>query len=88
MAKGVSNVSARWMPIGVVAEGQPIDVKGLNPWQCEWKQTADPIVELPHPNYPAQQHTMNVYEITDGNSTVRFAAAELSPNVYGFYVLC
>jgi hypothetical protein len=26
-----------WLEVGVVLEGQPISVGGLNPWECAWK---------------------------------------------------
>ena len=74
------------MAVGVAVEGQPIAVGGLDPWQLQWKRTDEPEVELPHPSYPGQMHVMGVYEISDGRRTVRFAAGELSANVYGFYV--
>jgi hypothetical protein len=75
-----------WTPIGVVTEGQSISVQGVNPWKHEWVEIEHPPLELPHPSYPNQRHAMNVYEVSDGKRTVRFAAGELSANVRGFYV--
>jgi hypothetical protein len=75
-----------WSAVGVVVEGNPITVGGLNPWDFEWRQVQHDAVELPHPAYPNQRHRMWVYEITDGARQVRFAAGELSANVWGFYV--
>jgi hypothetical protein len=46
----------------------------------------DEPVELPHPAYPNQRHRMSVYEIESGGRRIRFAAGELSANVWGFYV--
>ncbi len=75
-----------WKPVGVVAEGQPIRVGGLNPWNFEWhRMPADPV-DLPHPSYPDQTHRMLLYEITSEGKSVTFAAGELSMNVWGFYV--
>ena len=72
--------------VGVVYEGDPIDVNGLNPWQFKWRDLRMKPVELPHPSYPSQRHRMWVYEIEDSGKKVTFAAGELSPNVWGFYV--
>jgi hypothetical protein len=76
----------RWKTIGVVAEGDDIMVGGLNPWTLEWRSVEEEPLLLPHPSYPDQRHKMNIYEISSGGRRVRFAAGELSANVWGFYV--
>jgi hypothetical protein len=75
-----------WKPVGVVIEGKPIDIAGLNPWDFEWHQVRDESVELPHPAFPNQLHPMWIYEIRSADRTAMFAAGELSANVWGFYV--
>lgn len=75
-----------WKQIGVVVEGEPIMVEGLNPWALEWRRVKEEPVQLPHPSYPNQRHDMTIYEISSGERRVRFAAGELSANVWGFYV--
>jgi len=75
-----------WRAIGVVIEEQPIRIHGLNVWDFAWTRLPDPPVELFHPSYPSQLHVMDVYEITANGNRVRFAAGELSANVWGFYV--
>ena len=77
---------ANWKRAGIVIEGQPINIGGLNPWDHEWKSTDAQDVELPHPSYPKQLHNMSVYEISDGKLSVTFATGELSASVWGFYV--
>jgi hypothetical protein len=79
-------VKGNWTPVGVVAEGQRIDVGGLNLWSCEWLRTDEPEVLLPHPQYQQQEHRFSVYDVRLDGKVVRFAAAEVSPNVYAFYV--
>jgi hypothetical protein len=75
-----------WQAVGIVVEGDPIDVGGLNPWAFAWRPVQDEPVELPHPAYPHQRHRMWVYEVEGDGRTVRFATGELSANVWGFYV--
>ena len=77
---------AGWKNVGIVIDGQPILVNGLNPWQYEWHSTGRSDIDLPHPSYPDQLHHMSVYEISNGKKMVTFAAGELSANVWGFYV--
>lgn len=75
-----------WKSCGVVFEGQPIDVGGINPWDFRWVSCEQSPVELPHPAYPSQRHKMWVYQIENAGKEVIFAAGELSANVWGFYV--
>lgn len=75
-----------WKAVGVVAEGQPVRILDVNLWDYLWIRLKEPSVELPHPSYPSQVHSMNVYEIEAGGARIRFAAGELSANVWGFYV--
>lgn len=75
-----------WNAVGIVVECGPITIGGLNPWAFTWHQVQDEPVELPHPTYPNQRHLMLVYEIESDGHRVRFAAGELSANVWGFYV--
>lgn len=56
-----------------------------------WKEDWRPVnnyeqVTLPHPAYPHEMHSYGIYEIGDPAHVIRFAAAELSPGVYGFYL--
>jgi len=81
-----SNAMSAWTPVEAVAEWEPISVQGMNPWKHKWVAVEHFPVQLPHPLYPNQRHAMNVYEVSDGQRTVRFAAGELSANVWGFYV--
>jgi hypothetical protein len=43
-------------------------------------------VELRHPQYPLQLHSMWVYRSESDGQTVIYAIDELSAGVYGFYV--
>jgi hypothetical protein len=76
----------RWTPVGIVAEGEPIEVGGENLWNREWVRANEPEVLLPHPQYQQQRHRFVVYEASCSGTVVRFAVAEVSPNVYAFYV--
>ena len=75
-----------WKPVGVVSEGEPLEIGGVNVWSHEWESLNEPI-ELPHPTYPSEhlRHFI-VYRIPGPNRRIMFAAGELSPNIWGFYV--
>jgi hypothetical protein len=75
-----------WRAVGVAIERRPIQIHDLNVWDYNWTRLPEPPLELPHPSYPSQLHMMRVYEITANGEHVRFAAGELSANVWGFYV--
>jgi hypothetical protein len=75
-----------WNAVGVVVEGEPIDVSGVNPWNYEWKVTEKESIQLPHPSYPSQMYAMSIYKVEVGGRVILFAAGELSANVWGFYL--
>jgi hypothetical protein len=77
---------SEWRSVGIVVEGQPINVGGVNLWKLEWQRVGQESVELPHPSYPNQLHRMSIYQVQSGGKAITFAAGELSPNVYGFFV--
>ena len=76
---------SRWSTTAIVAEGELFAVDGENVWSHKWIRTEDDAVQLPHPDYPAQTHRFCVYRIERPVGEVRFAAAEVSPNVWVFY---
>ena len=53
--------------------------------EVEWTATGSRIT-VAHPQYPAQRHTMFVYEVTGSVPPIRFAAGEFSNGAWGFYV--
>jgi hypothetical protein len=75
-----------WDVVGAVFEGEPIDLDGLNPWEFKWSRVDTTPIEMPHPQYASETHRIWIYEIEADGKRVRFAAGELSPNVWGFYV--
>jgi len=74
-----------WGVAGIVAEGEPINLDGINPWGLEWRRVQDDPVMLRHPQY-LQWHRFWVYQLTSAGKVVTFAAGELSANVWGFYL--
>lgn len=76
----------RWTTKDIVSEGDFFAVGGKNVWSNKWVKTEDDAVQLPHPDYPAQMHRFTVYRVESSAGDVRFAASEVSPNVWAFYV--
>lgn len=75
----------QWTIKGVVLEGEAFIVRGENIWMHKWNTTEDGPIQLPHPAYPAQMHSFSLYLIGRPTGAIRFAAAEVSPNVWAFY---
>lgn len=76
----------RWTNSGVVSEGEFFAVGGANVWLHKWLKAENDAVRLPHSSYPTQTHLFSVYRVERPAGDVRFAAAEVSPNVWAFYV--
>lgn len=77
---------AGWRSVHVGFARDGLQLGGRDVWAEAWRATADPPVHLPHPAHPAEIHRYAIQEIGHGPATVRFAAAELSNGVWGFYV--
>lgn len=77
--------NTEWVAVGVVLDGDPIEVDGVNPWRHSWHHVGE-TVTVRHPNYPTQEYRMPVYSITHAAGTATFAAGELSNQVWGFFV--
>jgi hypothetical protein len=75
-----------WREAAIGWSIDPIEIGGLDVWKHEWRKIDVSSVDLPHPPYPKQIHRYDVWEIGPSDRPVRFAAAELSNNVWGFYV--
>ncbi len=69
--------------IGFGHDGLILD--GLDVWDSDWRRIGANTVILPHPAYPTQQHTFDIYEAGEGTQTREFAVTELSNGVWGFY---
>ena len=75
-----------WRDIQVGFARDGLRIGGLEVWKHDWRSVGIAPLMLPHPKYRNQTHRYNVYEIGDLQRPVRFAACELTPGVYGFYV--
>jgi len=80
--------TAGWDSVHVGFEGSAFSIDGIDPWSHaeNWRRVPPDAIVVPHPSYPHQRHRACVYEVAVRGKTVRFAAAELSNGVWGFYV--
>jgi hypothetical protein len=74
-----------WQAAHIGFDHDDLILDGLPVWSLPWRQEASEPVLLAHPAHPTQQHRFTVYGIDDGARATRFAAAELSNTVWGFY---
>ncbi len=77
---------SKWKVLGIAVEGESIEIESIDIWSQKWEPSNMPSVELPHPSYISQLHTMSIYQINIAGKSILFAAGELSANVWGFYV--
>jgi hypothetical protein len=75
-----------WRNVHTGIEGENFELGGVQVWRHNWRRTDEDTLRLPHPSYPNQVHRFDIYEIGSIDHPVRFAAAELSNGVWGFYV--
>lgn len=78
--------AADWRPIHVGLENDAVAIAGAGLWKQPWRPAGLPPVSLPHPAHPHQTHMFEIYDVGANFASHRFAAAELSNGVWGFYV--
>ncbi|CAN5307567.1 hypothetical protein BH10PSE13_BH10PSE13_22290 [soil metagenome] len=74
-----------WRPVHVGFERDGLLIDGLDIWALPWRPEDGPRIKLAHPAYPEQMHDFTAYAVDDGKTATRFAVAELSNGVWGFY---
>lgn len=77
-----------WEPVHVGLEGTAFVIVGINPWlhANNWRRVGPQHIVVPPPAYRQECQRACIYEIAANGATTRFAAAELSNGVWGFYV--
>jgi len=70
-----------WQPLGVVAEGDVLEVVGSNIWSGKRVPLDAPPIGLAHPAFAGQTHIFRLYWFEDSQDSFKFAGAELSPNL-------
>jgi len=73
-----------WQAAHVGFENDDLEIDGLPIWSLPWRPEPG-VVTLAHPAHPGQLHRFDIYSVDDGMRATRFAAAELSNGVWGFY---
>lgn len=76
----------KWKAVGVIGEGNEFLIGDANVWEKQWQKTSVSSLSLPHPSYSGQTHDFDVYSMTTNAGPVTFATAEVSANVWAFYV--
>lgn len=81
------DITPGWRLVSIDIEGANVVLEGVNPWKFEreWRATGEDPITVAHPSYPAQRHSMFVYELALPTGKIRFAAGEFSNGVWGFY---
>ena len=82
----MNDVTPGWRHVATVAEGDRVAIDGVDPWRSSWHASDEPAIVVAHPSWPSQRHHLRVYELHTQARVVRFAAGELSPGVWGFFV--
>ena len=76
----------KWKFLKLLADGDPLEIGGVDIWASEWKSSDIDTFEAPHPSYPNQMHKMKPCVIEKNDETILFAAGEVSNCVWCFYV--
>jgi len=76
----------KWKLLSVVYDGVEILVNGHNLWKYPWIQTSGQPIVIEDPEYRLEHKKIFPYKIDYLGDRIDFAAGELSPNVWAFYI--
>lgn len=74
-----------WKYVGNSGDRESFLIEGVDVWATPWEQPTREIAEVRDPLYN-QSFRFDVYQVTQGGTTVEFAAGEFSNGIWGFYV--
>lgn len=74
-----------WQFAGSSKEGEAFEISGVNVWEQGWQVSPGEEAHVHDPVFGFGQ-IFRVYSIQDGGEKIEFAAGELSPGEWGFYV--
>lgn len=72
--------------MGIAGEGNDFLIEDANVWDKQWQRISGPSITLLHPTCSGQTHKFDVYSMMTDTGPVMFGAAEVSANVWAFYV--
>lgn len=81
----VAELTTGWEFVGIVFDGDPIEIEGVSPWSAGWDRIGSGQVVVAHPAFPWQRHEMSVYRLERSQPPIYFAAGEFSNTVWGFF---
>lgn len=76
----------RWRTAHVGKRGDRVRIGGQPVWQREWRWINKNTVRLPHPLHTSETFSFMICEIGNANAPIRFAAAQIEPDMWAFYV--
>lgn len=85
MGGAAGMIGPAWQAAHIGFDHDGVLIAGLDIWALEWRAEDAPPARLAHPAHPGQFHDFALYRVTKGDRVLRFAAAELSNGVWGFY---
>ena len=76
----------RWVPVsGEMSFSRSFCLSGIPVWTSEWIPVGG--ITLPREKHDSTPTDFGIYEIRDGEKSIRFAAAEICSAGYSFYIL-
>ena len=80
----MSLVTPGWRLLAIGLANEAVTLRGHHLWTEQWRRRADEPITVAHPSYPAERHTMSVYQL-EVDPRIIFAAGEFSNGVWGFF---
>ncbi len=75
----------KWVNVHVGREGNDFAIDGIPVWQLEWHDTGEKVMLEKRPD-DSRLKRFSIYEIHSDDKIIRFAAANVLPSVFSFYL--
>ncbi|MHA6719774.1 hypothetical protein ACX40Y_10030 [Sphingomonas sp. RS6] len=85
MKKMGTQFATHWRTAHIGAPHDRMKIGGVPIWQRDWRWIDRRTVRLPHPLKTSETFSFMVCEVGSRNEPIRFAAAQIEPDIWAFY---
>lgn len=77
---------SHWRSVHIGKRGDRLKIGGISVWDEEWRSVDSRTVHLPHPLHTTESFSFRICEVGTKRAPVQFAAGQVGPGVWAFYV--
>ena len=75
-----------WRSVHLGKRGDRLRIQGVHVWEEQWRWVERRTIYLPHPLHTTESFSFMICEVGSTRNPVRFAAGQVAPDLWAFYV--